>query len=92
MIRKTPIKGISRDPSGEISADGMCAESLNVQLDMGEVAPMIKPKNVLDANGNPVNAAGDILYIHKGIGFKNVIVRNGKTISFISMRPSEDNQ
>ena len=41
-IKRIPIKGISRDPSGQISAEGMCAESLNVQLDMGEVAPMIK--------------------------------------------------
>ena len=89
MIKKVPIRGISRDPSGEISSDGMCAEALNVQLDMGEAAPMIKPQNMLDADGNPVNAAGDLLYIHKGIGYKNLIVRNGKNISYISLRPTE---
>lgn len=89
MIKKIPIKGISRDPSGEISADGMCAESLNVQLDMGEVAPMMKPQNMLDAEGNPVNVVGDILYIHKGVGYENLIVRNGRNIDYVSLHSTD---
>lgn len=85
MIKKIPIKGISRDPSGQISSDGYCADSLNVQLDMGEVAPMMRPQNTLDSGGSPVNVVGEILYIHKGVGYENLIVRNGRSIDYISL-------
>ncbi len=78
MIKKIPIKGISRDPSGQVSADGMCAESLNVQLDMGEVAPMMAPKPVTEY-GDDLSVEGDILYIHKGVGlgYENLICLSG---------------
>ena len=66
MIKRIPIKGISRNPSGEISTDGYCIESLNVQLESGEVSPMIKPQKLLDAAGSAIEVDGDILYIHKG--------------------------
>ena len=82
MIKKIPIKGISRDPSGQLSADGMCAESLNVQLDMGEVAPAIRPKSVTDASGNTVNVEGDILFIHKGTGYENIVYREGTALHY----------
>lgn len=84
MIKKIPIKGISRDPSGEISSDGFCAESLNVQLDMGEVAPAIKPRPVKDAGGNELSVDGDILYIHKGIGYENLIYRQGGSLLYVA--------
>lgn len=87
MIKKIPIKGISRDPSGQLSSDGMCAESLNVQLDMGEVAPAIAPKQVTDAAGNPISVEGDILFIHKGSNYENVIYRDGTNLSFIATLP-----
>lgn len=85
MIKKIPIKGISRDPSGQISADGFCAESLNVQLDMGEVAPVIKPMQVKDSDGDSVVTEGDILYIHKGIGYENLIIRSGRQLKYVSL-------
>lgn len=87
MIKKIPIKGISRDPSGQLSSDGMCAESLNVQLDMGEVAPAIAPKQVTDAAGNPISVEGDILFIHKGSNYENVIYRDGTNLLFIATLP-----
>ena len=58
MIKRIPIKGISRDPSGQIAADGMCADSLNVQLDMGELAPAISPK---DANSRFEKLTGSVV-------------------------------
>ena len=82
MIKKIPIKGISRDPSGQVSSDGFCAESLNVQLDMGEVAPAMKPRKVKDAGGNPVSVGGEILYIHKGIGYENLLYKDGRNILY----------
>ena len=85
MIKKIPIKGITRGPSGEISSDGFCAESLNVQLDKGEVAPAIKPRQVTDSAGNEISVDGDILYIHKGIGYENLIVRDGTVLKYISV-------
>lgn len=84
MIKKIPIKGISRDPSGEISSDGFCAESLNVQMDMGEVAPAIKPRPVKDAGGNELSVDGDILYIHKGVGYENLIYRQGDSLLYVA--------
>ena len=87
MIKKIPIKGISRDPSGQISAEGFCAESLNIQLDMGEVAPAILPKAVTDAAGNPVSVQGDVLFIHKGINYENLVYRDGSNIHFTAVLP-----
>lgn len=79
-IKRIPIKGISRDPSGQISAEGMCAESLNVQLDMGEIAPMMAPKPVVEFGDLSVD--GDILYIHKGVGlgYENLICLAGTNL------------
>ena len=85
MIKKIPIKGISRDPSGQISSDGFCSESLNVQLDMGEVAPAISPRRVKDAGGNDVSVEGDILFLHKGIGYENLIYRDGKSLLYVAV-------
>lgn len=87
MIKRIPIKGISRDPSSQISADGMCAESLNVQLDMGEVAPAIRPKSVTDASGNVVSVEGEILFIHKGNGYENLIYRDGASLHYKAVLP-----
>ena len=77
MIKRIPIKGISRDPSGQIAEDGMCTESLNVQLDMGEIAPMMAPKEVNEYGD--ISVDGDILYIHKGVGlgYENLICLSG---------------
>lgn len=85
MIKKIPIKGISRDPSAQISSDGFCAESLNVQLDMGEVAPAIKPMQVKDSDGDSIVTEGDILYIHKGVGYENLIIRSGRQLKYVSL-------
>ena len=87
MIKKIPIKGISRDPSGQIASDGYCAESLNVQLDMGEVAPAMRPKAVTDASGNGVSVQGDILFIHKGVSYENLVYRDGTDIHFTATLP-----
>lgn len=87
MIKRIPIKGISRDPSGQLSADGMCAESLNVQLDMGEVAPAIRPKSITDASGNVVSVEGEILFIHKGNGYENLIYRDGTSLHYKAVLP-----
>lgn len=85
MIKKIPIKGISRDPSGQVASDGFCAESLNVQLDKGEVAPAVKPERITDADGDPVTVDGDVLYIHKGVGYENLIIRTGSQLKYVSL-------
>lgn len=56
----------------------MCAESFNVQLDMGEVAPMMKPKPVTDFGD--ISVIGDVLYIHKGISYENLICKEGMAL------------
>lgn len=85
MIKRIPIKGISRDPSGQMAADGFCAESLNVQMETGETAPAVRPKAVTDASGNPVNIDGEILFIHKGVGYENLLYHAGNAVSYTSV-------
>lgn len=85
MIKRIPIKGISRDPSGQIAADGFCVDSVNVQLDMGEVAPMIRPRRITDSLGSPVEVNGDILYIHKGSNYENLLFRYDNGIWFTAI-------
>ena len=46
MIKQIQLRGISRSPSDRMTEDGGCAESLNVQLEQQELAPMLTPKKV----------------------------------------------
>lgn len=63
------------DPSGQVSSDGSCSESLNVELDHGEIAPLINPRPAnADYGLNNIDADSHILYIHKGNGYENLIV------------------
>lgn len=85
MIKKIQLRGISRTPSDRLTSDGGCAESLNVQLQAGEIAPMAKPYKAKDSEGQEINANGDILYIHKGIGYENLIIRSGRQLKYVSL-------
>lgn len=82
MIKKIPIKGISRDPSAQTALDGACAESLNVQMDMGEVAPAMRPNPVKDSSGNAISVEGEVLFLHKGTGYENLLYRDGRNVLF----------
>ena len=46
MIKQLQLRGISRTPSDRASADGGCAESLNVHLDINETAPTLPPDDI----------------------------------------------
>lgn len=87
MIKKIQLRGISRTPSDRLTSDGGCAESLNVQLHAGEIAPMAKPKRATDRDGNEIIVDGDILFIHKGIGYENVIYRLGEELRYTAILP-----
>lgn len=89
MIKKIPIKGISRSPSGEVSSEGTCAESINVQMDMGEVAPVVKPQPVKGPDGEDISVDGDILFLHKGGNYENLIFRTGNDLRYIRILPKE---
>lgn len=84
MIKKLQLRGISRTPSDRMTSDGGCAESLNVQLHAGEIAPMPKPEMMNDPAGNKISVDGDILFIHKGIGYEHLISREGQSLTFVS--------
>ena len=62
-IKQLQLRGISRTPSDRASADGGCAESLNVHLDQGETAPTMPPQEK-DVYGN-AQYKFPIVYIHK---------------------------
>lgn len=75
MIKQIQLRGISRTPSDRMTADGGCAESLNVYLDQNETAPALMPEDVTALYGDKAASGipGKILYIHKGIGYNNLI-------------------
>ncbi len=81
MIKKLQLRGISRTPSDRMTSDGGCAESLNVQLHAGEIAPMPKPEDATSRFERITDGVveyddkvrGEILYIHKGNGYENLI-------------------
>lgn len=76
-VKQIQLRGISRTPSDRMTRDGGLAESLNMQLDGEELAPMRLPDDVtseLLAN-YPAYAAGDkVVYIHHGNGYTNYII------------------
>lgn len=76
MIKQIQLRGISRSPSDRMTSDGGCAESLNVQLDHGEIAPMPKPKDVSEEVFSEWYEEQYVraLYIHKGTYYTNYIL------------------
>ena len=74
MIKKIQLRGISRTPSDRMSADGGCADSINVHIDQQEVAPAWMPKDVTEDELSHTIVDGEILYIHKNISYNNYIV------------------
>lgn len=73
MIKQIQLRGISRSPSDRLTEDGGCAESLNVQLEQQELAPMLTPQKVSKYITQNAPLPGKPLYIHKGNGYENVI-------------------
>ena len=72
MIKQIQLRGISRTPSERLIADGGVAESLNVQLDQTEVAPVIVPEDA-DLGLPETGADGEVIFIHKQPGYTNAI-------------------
>ena len=73
MIKKIQLRGISRTPSDRMTADGGCAESLNVHLDDQELAPTLPPNDVTTDICPSENAEYPIVYIHRGGDYVNYI-------------------
>ena len=66
MIKQVQLRGISRLPSDRMSADGGCAESLNVQIEEQELKPMLRPRNVtMTLTGMVPNTTDKVVFIHK---------------------------
>lgn len=73
MIKQIQLRGISRSPSDRLTSDGGCAESLNVQLDHGEITPMPKPEDLTEEVLGEETFYTVALYIHKGTYYTNYI-------------------
>lgn len=78
QIKQIQLRGISRNPSDRMTADGGVAESLNFQLDEQESAPALAPRLIRDVI--PYEFSGDVLYIHKSATYKNYICRDGRNV------------
>lgn len=79
-IERIQLRGISRSPSDRMVTDGGCAESLNVQLDHGELVPMPSPDDISDTvfPDNYTEENLRALYIHKGTYYSNYIFATDK--------------
>ena len=84
MIKQIQLRGISRNPSDRYTADGGCAESLNVFLDNDETAPALKPVVVntrKDDRGvamfpNPDwGHSWEAVFIHKMPNFQRAVIK-----------------
>lgn len=77
MIKRIQLRGISRTPSDRMTADGGCAESLNVHLEENEIAPTLNPEDVTEELGLPLYESRQFIFIHKGNGYKNFVTVDG---------------
>lgn len=97
-IKRIQLRGISRAPSDRLTEDGGVAESLNVQIDNTEAAPIVQPKDVSEKWEFPNNLKVDYAYIHKTANFERLIivadhqigyVRDGEVVNFLALELSE---
>ena len=67
QIKQIQLRGISRTPSDRMTEDGGCLESLNVQLEAGELAPIPAPSTALTKaiTGSATGVDFGIMYIHQ---------------------------
>lgn len=69
-------KGITRSPGELIAEDGELLECINLKCEGGELKPLLWPEKA----GFALNDGEELLYIHKGSGYKNYFVSSGNTV------------
>ena len=82
MIKKIQLRGISRSPSDRMTADGGCAESLNVHLNEGELAPTQAPVNTTEAYCDSGDEPDRFVFIHKGGNYEHMIGIDGQAVKY----------
>lgn len=75
-IKQIQLRGISRTPSDRMTADGGCAESINVHIEGDELAPTLFPKQVSGLN---YGLTKELVYVHKTPSYENYIYLNNGT-------------
>lgn len=85
-ISKIQLRGISRNPSDRMTADGGCAESLNVYLDNDELVPVMKPKDISEDIHLTASVPLDDIYLHKVSTGENFILirKNDDVVSLLA--------
>lgn len=73
-ISRIQLRGISRTPSDRMTDDGGCAESLNVSLDNGEIAPVLMPEDVTSVVGSGNTFVAKKVFIHKTSSYTNYVL------------------
>ena len=82
MIKQIQLRGISRSPSDRMTADGGCAESLNVHIEENELAPTQSPKNNTSSYCDLGDEPDNFLFIHKGGGYEHMIGIDGQVVKY----------
>lgn len=82
-IKRIQLRGISRAPSDRMTEDGGVAESLNVFLDNGEVAPSVQPRDVTEKWHYPTTLKVEYSYIHKTANYERLIVVANGNVGYL---------
>lgn len=82
MIKQIQLRGISRTPSDRMTADGGCAESLNVHLDDQELAPTLEPKDITSQLGFWDDPEAKAIFIHKTSRAEHLILLKGDSVGY----------
>lgn len=77
------LRGISRTPSERLTADGGCAESLNMYIDNTENAPALLPRDVTSELGLPDDLEADRVFVHKMSSRENVIAISDEVAAWV---------
>jgi len=82
-IKRIQLRGISRRPSDRMNADGGCAESLNVHLEEGELAPTQAPQNVTASYCDTGDEPDKFIFIHKWGSYEHMIGIDGQAVEYM---------
>ena len=82
-IKRIQLRGISRRPSDRMNADGGCAESLNVHLEEGELAPTQAPQNLTTSYCDTGDEPDKFIFIHKWGSYEHMIGIDGQAVKYM---------
>lgn len=88
-IKRIQLRGISRTPSDRLTKDGGVAESLNLYLEEGESAPVLKPKDKTEILHIPDTSGIEKVFIHKTQSREVYILADSQSVGYYEEQDGE---